>query len=372
MKRSASIFLVILALLAVLTFDILIKAGAFVRIEPHFAGTCEPLPLPGSAEDIQIDRAAGVAYLSVLDRRAVLEGKDVSGTILRLPMLASGVMVEYTDLQGAPAVTEVNFGSLDVVSAVTNVPQGFLPHGLSLYSPQDAPQRLFAINHPAGKPRTVEIFERGTDGLFAHVETIHNPLLVDPNAIVAVGPRRFYVANFSGAPPGIERFIEMFFGRALAVIVYFDGDAMRAVDEPIALGTGIAASADGGRVYVSEANAHRVRVYSRDSATGDLTLFEYVDIHLAGDNLNVAEDGAIWVAAHPKPYMLLKHLQDPARHSPTQILRVAADPLAENRIKEIYLNAGEEISAGSVAAVLGNHLLIGSITEHKVLVCRLP
>jgi arylesterase/paraoxonase len=114
----------------------------------------------------------------------------------------------------------------------------------------------------------VEIFERGTDGLFAHVETLHNPLLVAPNAIVAVGPRQFYVANFSGASPGIERFIEMYFGRAQAEIVYFDGDVMRAVDEPIALGTGIAASADGGRVYVSEANAGRMRIYSRDSETG--------------------------------------------------------------------------------------------------------
>jgi len=372
MRRSAFIFLIVLALLVVLAFDILITAGAFVRIEPHFAGTCEPLPLPGSAEDIQIDRAAGVAYLSVLDRRAVLEGKDVSGTILRLPMLASGVIVEYTDLQGAPAVTEVSFGSLDVVSAVTNAPQDFRPHGLSLYSPQDAPQRLFVINHPADKPHTVEIFERGAEGLFAHLETIHNPLLVDPNAIVAVGPREFYVSNFSGAPPGIERFIEMFFGRALAEIVYFDGDAMRAVDEPIALGTGIAASADGGRVYVSEANARRVRVYSRDSATGGLTLVEYVDIHSAGNNLNVAEDGSIWIAAHPKSYMLLKHLQNPEKKSPTQILRVAVDPQTEDRITEVYLNAGDEISAGSVAAVLGKQLLISSITEHRILVCQLP
>jgi hypothetical protein len=38
----------------------------------------------------------------------------------------------------------------------------------------------------------------------------------------------------------------------------------------------------------------------------------------------------------------------------------------------IYLNTGEEISAGSVAALLGKRLLIGSITEHEILDCRLP
>jgi len=351
MRRSVFILLILLALLAVITFDILIKAGAFVRIEPHFAGTCESLPLPGSAEDIQIDRTAGLAYLSVLDRRAMIEGKDVRGTILKV---------------------DLNAESLSAIPATANVPDDFRPHGLSLYAAPDEAQRLFVISHPRDKPHTVEVFERGADGLFAHVETIHNPLLVDPNAIVAVGSRQFYVANFSGASPGIERFIEMYFGRALAEIVYFDGEVMRAVDEPIAFGTGIAASADGGRVYVSEANARRLRINSRDSETGDLVLVEYVDIDTIPDNLNVAEDGAIWIAAHPKPYQLLKHLQDPARQSATQVLRVAGDPQAENRIQEIYLNAGDAISAGSVAALLGKRLLIGSMIEHELLVCRLP
>jgi arylesterase/paraoxonase len=351
MRRAAAGLLIVLALLAALVFHALVKARAFARTEPHFTGACEPLPLPGSAEDIQIDRETGLAYLSVLDRNAVRKGGDATGTVLAVDLDAE---------------------TLAVVEAVTGAPADFRPHGMSLYTAPDGSQRLFVISHPQGKPHTVEVFERGADGLFEHLETLHNPLLFAPNAIVAVGPRQFYVANFSGASPGIERFIEMYFGRALAEIVYFDGDVMRAVDAPIALGTGIAASADGGRVYVSEANAQRLRIYSRDSETGDLVLVEYVDIHTVPDNLNVAEDGAIWIAAHPKPYQLLKHLQDPARQSATQVLRVASDPQAENRIQEIYLNAGDEISAGSVGAVSGKQLLIGSITEHKILVCNLP
>lgn len=351
MRSRVAILLIVVGLIAVLVFHALVKAGALVRIEPHFAGTCEKVPLSGSAEDIQVDRATGHAYLSVLDRRAVIEGKDVTGTILSV---------------------DLNAQALAAAEAITGAPPDLRPHGLSLYAPPDGAKRLFVISHPRDKPHTVEIFELGSDGLFAHVETIHNPLLVAPNAIVAVGPRQFYVANFSGAPPGVGRFMEMYFGRALAEIVYFDGEVMRPVDEPIALGTGIAASADGGRVYVSEASARRMRIYSRDSETGDLALVEYVDLNTIPDNLNVAEDGAIWIAAHPKPYQLLKHLQDPSRQAPTQVLRVAADPQAENRMQVIYLNTGEEISAGSVAALLGKRLLIGSITEHEILDCRLP
>jgi hypothetical protein len=36
------------------------------------------------------------------------------------------------------------------------------------------------------------------------------------------------------------------------------------------------------------------------------------------------------------------------------------------------MNDGGEISAGSVAAVLEKRMLIGSLTEHKMMECTLP
>jgi arylesterase/paraoxonase len=351
MRRVVPVLLVVVLLVGIAVFEFARHLGAFRDIAPHFAGTCRAVPLPGSAEDIQIDRATSTAYLSVLDRRAVHEGQDVAGTIVMVD-LDSAHMTRTTAIEGAPG--------------------GFRPHGLSLYTDPDGPQRLFAINHPAGKPHTVEIFERDKDGLFQHLETIVNPLLVDPNAIVAVGPRQFYVVNTFNSPPGIRRGLEFAFRLADAPIVYYDGEVMREVAEPVALGAGIAASADGGRVYVSESSAHRLRVYSRDSATGNLELFQNVKIFSAGDNLSIAEDGAIWVAAHPSVWQLLRHFRDPNEHSPTQILRIAEDPQTEDRIGEVYLNDGSEMSAGSVAAVLGKRMLIGSITEKKMLECNLP
>lgn len=351
MRRVFLVSLIVVTLLAIFVVEGFRHAGAFRKIAPHFAGTCQAVPLPGSAEDIQIDRAGRLAYLSVLDRRAVFDGKDVSGTILKV---------------------DLNARRLGAVPALANAPADFRPHGLSLYIAPDGSQRLFVISRAPGKPPTVEIFERGAAGRFAHLETLHNPLLLDPDAIVAVGPRQFYVANLFGAPPGFQRVAEVLFRRAIADIVYYDGDAMRVVGDALALGAGIAATADGGRVYVSEANAHRLRVYSRDSATGDLELFQNVRIPSAGDNLNVAEDGAIWVTAHPNALKLVRHLRDPRERAPTQILRIAADPQAPDRIGEVYMNDGTEISAGSVAAVLGKRMLIGSLTEHKILDCSLP
>ena len=44
-----------------------------------------------------------------------------------------------------------------------------------------------------------------------------------------------------------------------------------------------------------------------------------------------------------------------------------ADPAV---VEEIYLNRGTQISAGSGAVSYGNKLLIGSITDKKILVCE--
>ena len=351
MRRLVPILLVVILLIAIAVFELFRHLGAFRKIQPHFAGTCVAVPLEGSAEDIHIDRGSATAYLSVLDRRAVHDGKDVSGTIIKVD-LVSAHMTRGTAISGAP--------------------DGFRPHGLSLFTDTDGSQRLFVVNHPAGKPHTVEIFERVKGRTFEHSETVTNPWLLDPNAVVAVGPRQFYVVNTFGSPPGLGRAIEFVFRRAVASIVYYDGEVMREVGEPVALGTGIAASADGGRIYVSEGNAHRMRVYSRDSASGDLELFQNINIFSTGDNLSIAEDGAIWVAAHPQPLQLIRHLRDAKELAPTQILRIAADPQTPDRITEIYMNEGSEISGGSVAAVLDKRMLIGSITEHKILECSLP
>ena len=39
-------------------------------------------------------------------------------------------------------------------------------------------------------------------------------------------------------------------------------------------------------------------------------------------------------------------------------------------VDEIYLNAGDQISAGSVGVTYGKKLLIGSITARQILVCE--
>lgn len=352
LRRIVASAAILALLVAAAALFLLNRTGAFVRLSPHFAGSCESLAVPGSSADIRIDRATGAAYLSVLDRRQPApESSDTTGTVLRLD-----------DPESSPRVA---------APALNDVPPGFRPRGLSLYAAPDGRQWLFALSDPPGAPHTVEIFLRAGDGRFSHHETLHNPLLFSPHSIVAVGERQFYVTNDSGARTGFERLTERAFGRALSALVYYDGSAMRVVDGAVAGGTGIAASADGGRIYVGQSGTRSLRVYARDSATGELTPVEDINIYSTPDGLDVAEDGAIWVAAHPNALEFARHLEDARRRAATQVLRVSADPMSERRLGEVYLSRGDELSAGSIAAATGDGFLLGAVLDPKVLACHL-
>ncbi len=333
--------------IAVIVLDFLRHGGQFRALRPTFAGSCTEIPMDASAEDIQIDRERGIAYLSYLDRRALVERKPVTGTIMLL---------------------DLNTTKPRPRAALAFHAEGFRPHGLSLSTGRDDRQRLFVISH-AGGSHSVEIFERTDSGAFTPSDSVRDPLIDHPNGIAALGDRQFYIANDSGARNGFERFQELIFRRGLSNLVYYNGREARVVDSGLKSATGIALSPDTSKLYVAESSAKQLRVYERDLATGAVKLEKTVTLDGVPDNVNVAEDGSVWIAVHARTLAVLRHFMNPAVLAPTTIVRY--DPAAPEgqRLTTIYMNLGEQISTGSVGASVGQRLLIGSITDRKVLLC---
>lgn len=351
---SIGLSVIVLALAAV-AFEVARFGGVFTGIDPGFAGGCAALPLAGSAEDIRIDRERGVAYLSYLDRASVNRGEAVNGTVMLI---------------------DLNTAEPAVRAAMAYDPEGFRPHGISLLKRPNTPMRLFAISHRADGTHTVEIAaEAASGGLFPR-ETIRNDAFVNPNAIAAIGPRQFYLANGSAAHTDFASLLEVVFRRGVSTLVYYDGSEARIADTGLKFPAGLALNADTTRLYVGEALAKALRVYQRDLATGALTLEETVPLDTAPDNLEVDDEGVVWIAAHPKLLAFFAHARDPARHAPTQVLRFdprgpkPADGEKDTRLTQVYLNAGEQISAGTVAAPWRNEFLVGALLDHKVLICK--
>jgi arylesterase/paraoxonase len=339
----------LLLLLAVVLVAVIAYRGGFLReVQPQFAGSCEALELDGSAEDVLIDRERGLAYLSLIDRRSLVRGENVQGTVARVKLTARPFTVEQ---------------------ALNSKPDHFRPHGLSLYIDDSGRRHLFAINHPVNRgsqPEMVELFRESAPGRFDHVETFSTPLMNAPNDLAAVGPRQFYVAN--DAAEGRAKAAAQQFGIGFSTLVYVDGDDARVVADNIASGGGINAAADGLTLYVAETAAQRVRVLERVVPGGDVVDLARVGVAMSPDNIDVAENGELWVAGHPNTLQLIQHFinETPA---PSKVVRITMN--GEAVVKDVYADDGGRISASSVGATYENLLLIGSITDRKILVCTM-
>jgi arylesterase/paraoxonase len=347
LKLVGWIVLISLAFTAVLAW----RGSWFRQIEPQFAGRCESLELGASAEDILVDRERGLAYLSLLDRKGLVEGRD--------------------DVQGTVAVVDLNARPLAAETALLSKPEHFRPHGLSLHI-DDAGQRyLFALNHPVNRgsePEMVELFVEARPGRFEHQRTWSDPAFLSPNDLVAVGPAQFYVAN-DKAEGGLGTVLQQL-GVGASPLTYVDDARVEVVLDNIASGGGINASADGRYLFVAETSAQRLRVLERDPMTGAVSEVSRIPVTSSPDNVDVDGDGDLWVGAHANTLKLIQHFAagEPA---PSQVMRVSLhDNGGANGREDIYLDDGRQFSASSVGVNYGNLLLVGSITERRVLVCE--
>jgi len=349
------IFLTLGALLAIgvlISIYWIARGGAFKSIENDFNGSCSSFPLEGSAEDILIDHERGYAYLSILDRMGVAQGRPPApGMIGRL------------DLNVNPPVLS---------NALTSTTEHMAPHGISLYIGKDGVRTLFMINHPADRANGTETINRYVEmapGQFALTDTLSHPAVISPNDLVAVGPRQVYVVNDKGAEGTLDKMQEQLFGKGYSKLVYFDGDEGRIVLDDVASGGGINVSPDGSKIYIAQTGGMNVRVLERNPLDGSLTDQQLIELESAPDNIDIAADGNLTVATHADLMALIQHFIS-GQPAPSQVFAIDKNTDGDYAVEQIYLNTGEEISAGSVGATFGNQLLIGSITSRQVLICE--
>ena len=324
-------------------------AGVFRTLEPHFAGHCtEVAGIPGP-EDLTIHPRTGVAYVSACDRFAVERGESPRGALYAYPL-------------DAPSPAPVNLTSAELADAC--------PHGISLWMDPGGRDRLFAIVH-RGERHSIEVYDLEGERL-VHRTSLADPLLVSPNDLVAVGREELYVTNDHGWPPGLARTLEEWLRLPLATVVRWDGARFSEVASGIRVANGIQASADGRTLFVAGSLDREVRVYDRDPASGALVLREEVPLDTVPDNVELDAEGALWIGAHPKALELVRYRNGRSPRSPSQVVRAGRAADGRWTVEEVFLDAGDALSASSVAAVRGNRLLIGGIYEPRLLDCRLP
>ena len=346
MKKAAKLTLigagVVLAAIVAGALRIFIAGGAFTTVERRFAGTCSAIATPAGSADIAIDRERGLAYLSILDRAMLARGEATNGTIMLL---------------------DLNIAAPAPRAALAYDPPLFRPGGISLLKRAGAPSRLFAISLHDDGAHAVEIFEESPAGGFTPKDTVRDRAFTHPRALVATGPREFYIVNEG---ENDRRAFELLAPPADSSLIYFDGQQAHVLASDLRGAGGIAMSLDGTHIYVSEMLAESLRVYAR-AKDGALSLERTVALDAAPEGVTVDPDGALSIAAHPKLLAYFAALDGNGK-SPTEALRV--DPREGARVTSVYSDPGKAFSSGSVAARWRDEILLGSALDPQVLICK--
>lgn len=329
-----------------LVLKTLSDAGTFRTLSPHGFSACTRLDINGS-EDIVFDATSGLVLVSSTDFRAAMAGEAHAGTVRAIDLTTHVVTVVPHDLAG-----------------------NFHPHGMAFFRPAEGPLRLFVVNHPTGTSSVVELFDVLDGPRLAHRRTVTSPEFISLNDIAPVGLEQFFVTLDAGTRNGTAaRAAETFLRLPWSGLLFFDGTNAKKVAEGMRYSNGVAVV--GSTAFVTESSGRRLMAFER-SATNELTLLAETDTETALDNITIADDGALWIGAHPKMLEFLKHASDRSHHSPSQLLRATWDAAAKRfEVKEMALDDGSTISASSVVVPLpSGRVLVGSVFEHA-LDCRL-
>ncbi len=337
------LFLVVLVLFGVGAIALNLHSfNHFAEVKPAPLAACTPVTgIPGP-EDIQIDDARRRAFISSLDRRT-------------------------TGARGAIHVFSIDdpLDSAGFRDRTLGAPEAFRPLGIDYYEDGEV-RRLFVVNEAVP---AIEVYDVQDNGDLVHLETFAERRLTSPNNVAAVGPRSFYVTN--DVRPGRDSRaagLHFLLRHGLGDVYFVDGAVWRHVVKDLRFANGIALSPDGAKVYVAETSGNAVRVYDRDVRSGALCLAETVKLNAAPDNINVDDDGAVWIGALPKPLATPTLAKNEAATAPSEVVRIGADGEAET----VYRDRGEQLSASTVAARGRDKLLIGALYEQKFLLCDLP
>jgi arylesterase/paraoxonase len=323
-------------------------AGQFKTLEPHFAGACTPVPGLLGAEDVTVHPGTGIAYISAADRRSVRAGGP-----------ARGAIYAYDLASDSPRPKNLT----------PNAGEDFHPHGLSLYVGDDGRDALYVVNHAAGR-HSIEIYDL-LGGQLLHRGTLSDPLLVTPNDVAAVGRDRLYVTNDHANASGLARTLEDYLRRSISSVVYYDGGRFSVAASGVRYPNGINVSRDGERLYVASTTGGVVLVFRIDPKSGGLEERGAIPIGSGVDNIEVDEQGDLWIGAHPKLLTFVQHSGDASLLAPSQVIRVSHPDADSPAVEEVFLSLGEDLSGSSVGSVYRDRLLVGAVLDEGILDCRM-
>lgn len=315
-------------------------------------GQCEALSGPVGAEDLSIDFVNKLAYIGADERRTYLIEGDQSG-------LENGALwlLDLNKPDSQPQKIETDFSG------------PFHPHGIALRQNEKGAQELYVINHITPTEHEVDVFTIETPLQLKLKRRISFPEMISPNDLTIVGEDQFFMTNDHGNPRHtLMEVLEDYLGLPLSNVVYFDGQHAEVVIEGLRMANGIQISADQEQLFVAETTGRRISRFDKGQNIKDWQFVSSIDVDSGVDNLEWDAQGRLLTGAHPKLFDFMGHMNDLDALSPSEVIRIDVSS-PEMSYETIHLDLGAGLSGSSVAAVLGDTLLIGPVFEPHFLRC---
>jgi hypothetical protein len=350
MSKSLGFVSILIAFTAFQAYRITQDSGLWIEVSPQSYGQCEKLAGPLGPEDITIDFAQKVAFISATDRRVADDSK--------------------TKAEGGIWLLDMGDSSSQPIQLSVELKGEFYPHGIDLLQLENGDRELYVVNHPGPGRDEILAFTVGADHGLTLKAQYSFPELISPNDIEAVSRDVFFVSNDHGSPRGsVMATLESYLGLSRSSIALFDGKRGHIVAEDLRMANGVALSKDQLTLYVAETTGRRLTRFARGENLKEWRRIDSLFVDSGVDNLEWDQQGRLLTGAHPKLFDFLGHSKSASNVSPSQVIRIdlEREPLS---FETLYLNPGEELSGSSVAADLDGELLVGAVYEPHFLRCR--
>ena len=323
--------------------NIFVSTGYFRTIENKFEGRIiKKVHLPG-AEDIVVVRQDSFAIISSTKGRALPKVNIETGGLY---------YIDLKDKNYKPILLSENFK------------KQFAPHGISIYK-KDSSYTIAAINHTE-EGEYIEIFNLKNEKL-THQKSLENELIFSPNDLVLLDENRFYFTNDHKYKDGLMRLAEDYLGLSISNVVYFDGNNYTEVADGIAYANGINFDTKRNLLFVASPRGFLVKVYQKNE-DNTLTFIEDIDCKTGVDNIEFDVDGKLWIGSHPNLLHFAAYAKGDKKISPSEIITIDYRNKGDYSIEHVYMEDGTEMSASTVAATLGNTILVGNVMDDKFLI----
>ena len=347
MRKFLFALTILLVLVASFIFYTFYSTGYFreVTAKSEVGLVHSSIDLPG-VEDIALAREDSFLLLSVDDRASHRVGKEGSHGIYWVDLRSE-------QFDAVPISSELNFP--------------FYPHGISIFKLDSATYGLLAINHVEGKHSIESFILKGKT--LHHLKTITGPELISPNDLVMVGPESFYFTNDHGYTSKWGLLAENYLAVKAASVGYFDGKKFELVAENLSYSNGIQVDTARKLLFVASSREFSVGVYSM-LPDGELSYIEDIPAGTGVDNIELDEDGTLWIGCHPNLLTFAAYASGKKPISPSEVITLTYQKEGKAAVRSVWTDPGTQLSGASVAVPFGDYLFIGNVMDTKVLVLK--